>query len=78
MIAKGNRRIRRSPEDRVIDTVVMIICVLVLIVTAYQMGILNQRYSFATAIGMFQSLISVALVLLSNRIMKKLSGEGIF
>ncbi|GHU89417.1 sugar ABC transporter permease [Spirochaetia bacterium] len=35
MIAKGNRRIRRSPEDRVIDTVVMIICVLVLIVTAY-------------------------------------------
>jgi putative aldouronate transport system permease protein len=45
---------------------------------SYQMGILNQRYSFATAIGMFQSVISVTLVLISNWVMKKLSGEGIF
>ena len=45
---------------------------------AYQMGILNQRYSFATAVGMFQSVISVILVFLSNWTAKKLTGEGIY
>jgi putative aldouronate transport system permease protein len=45
---------------------------------AYQMGILNQRYSFATAVGMFQSVISLILVLAANRIAKKLTGEGIY
>jgi putative aldouronate transport system permease protein len=45
---------------------------------AYQMGILNQRYSFATAVGMFQSVISVILVLLANHAAKKLTGEGIY
>ncbi|MDR2020542.1 MAG: ABC transporter permease subunit [Treponema sp.] len=45
---------------------------------AYQAGILNQRYSFATAVGLFQSLISVTLVLISNRAAKKVTGEGIY
>jgi putative aldouronate transport system permease protein len=45
---------------------------------AYQSGILNQRYSFATAVGLFQSVISVVLVLAANWSMKKLSGTGIF
>ena len=45
---------------------------------AYQMGILNQRFSFATAVGMFQSIISVILVFLSNWAAKKITGEGIY
>jgi putative aldouronate transport system permease protein len=45
---------------------------------AYQSGILNQRYSFATAVGLFQSVISVVLVLAANWSMKKMSGTGIF
>jgi putative aldouronate transport system permease protein len=45
---------------------------------AYQTGILNQRYSFATAVGLFQSLISVTLVVLSNYGVKKTTGEGIY
>jgi putative aldouronate transport system permease protein len=45
---------------------------------AYQTGILNQRYSFATAVGLFQSIISVTLVLVSNRVAKKVTGEGIY
>lgn len=45
---------------------------------AYQTGILNQRYSFATAVGLFQSVISVALVVISNRAAKKATGEGIY
>lgn len=44
---------------------------------AYQTGILNQRYSYATAVGLFQSVISVTLVGLSNWSSKKLTGEGI-
>jgi putative aldouronate transport system permease protein len=45
---------------------------------AYQTGILSQRYSFATAVGLFQSVISIVLVLASNRAAKKFTGEGIF
>jgi putative aldouronate transport system permease protein len=45
---------------------------------AYQTGILNQRYSFATAVGLFQSIISVALVVLANHGAKKMTGEGIY
>lgn len=45
---------------------------------AYQTGILNQRYSYATAIGLFQSVISVTLVGLSNWGSKKITGDGIF
>ncbi|MDR1972125.1 MAG: ABC transporter permease subunit [Treponema sp.] len=45
---------------------------------AYQTGILNQRYSFATAVGLFQSLISVTLVFMANRGAKKFTGEGIY
>lgn len=44
---------------------------------AYQTGILNQRYSYATAVGLFQSIISVVLVALSNWSSKKLTGTGI-
>jgi putative aldouronate transport system permease protein len=45
---------------------------------AYQTGLLSQRYSFATAVGMFQSVISITLVIIANRVVKKLTGAGIY
>ncbi|MDD3277850.1 MAG: ABC transporter permease subunit [Lachnospiraceae bacterium] len=43
-----------------------------------RIGLSNARYSFATAVGMFQSVISVTLVFISNFISKKVSGNGLF
>ena len=50
------------------------------IVQTYVMriGLSNARYSYATAVGMFQSVISVILVYTSNMISKKVSGNGLF
>ena len=33
-------------------------------------------YSYATAIGLFQSMVGLILILLSNKIAKKLTGDG--
>ena len=44
----------------------------------YQTGLLNYRYSFATAVGLFQSFISLFLVLTSNYVSRKISGYGLF
>lgn len=43
-----------------------------------RVGLSNGRYSYATAVGMFQSVISVTLVFISNFISKKVSGNGLF
>lgn len=43
-----------------------------------RIGLSNGRYSYATAVGMFQSVISVTLVFISNFISKKVSGNGLF
>lgn len=43
-----------------------------------EMGLGTMRYSFATAVGMFQSVISVALVLLANFFSKKYEDVGLF
>ncbi len=44
----------------------------------YQMGLTKFRFSYATAIGLFQSLISLFLVLSSNYASKKLTGSSFF
>lgn len=41
-------------------------------------GLSKGRYSYATAAGLFQSVISVTLVFISNFISKRVSGEGLF
>ncbi|MDR1541285.1 MAG: ABC transporter permease subunit [Clostridiales bacterium] len=41
-------------------------------------GLAQGRYSYAAAAGLFQSVISVALVLISNFIARKTTGEGLF
>ncbi len=43
-----------------------------------RVGLSNARYSYATAVGMFQSVISVTLVYISNFVSKKISGNGLF
>lgn len=44
----------------------------------YRTGLINQNYSYATAIGLFSGVIGVILVASTNRISKKLSGESIY
>lgn len=44
----------------------------------YQMGLTKFRFSYATAVGLFQSVISLILVLTSNRISTKMTGHGFF
>lgn len=44
----------------------------------YRQGILNAEYSLSTAFGMMQGIVSFLLVFVSNKIVKKLSGVGIW
>ena len=44
----------------------------------YRVGIMNGNYSFGQAIGLFSSLINLALLLSSNWVSKKLTDYGIF
>ena len=44
----------------------------------YKVGLSELRYSYATAAGMVQSVISLILVLSSNYASKKLTGSGFF
>ena len=43
----------------------------------YETGIQNGNYSMGTAIGLAQGLVALVLVLITNRISKKVSGSGI-
>lgn len=43
----------------------------------YRAGLINADYGFATAVGLFKSIISLILVLSANKINKKVTGEGI-
>ena len=44
----------------------------------YRRGILNGEYSFASAVGFFQSIIGLLLVLLANRIARETSKTGLW
>lgn len=50
----------------------------ILPVYSLQMGLAQGRFSYATAIGLLQSVISLALIFLSNFLAKRLSGSGLF
>ena len=43
----------------------------------YNKGLGNGKFSMATAVGLFQSLVGLALVLLSDRVAKKLGEDGL-
>ena len=44
----------------------------------YKYGVLNMRYSYATAIGLLKSVLALILLSGSNLLSKKLTGRGIF
>lgn len=44
----------------------------------YRAGILNQRYSYSIAVGMFQSVINVIILLTANTISKKVTETSLF
>ena len=45
---------------------------------SFRIGLSEGRYSYATAIGMIQSVVSVILVFSTNKISKSLTGNGLF
>lgn len=44
----------------------------------YRRGLINGDYSFSAAVGLFNSAINFALVVLANKISNKVTGSGIF
>lgn len=44
----------------------------------YRQGVLEFQFSLATAVGLFKGAIGLTLVLISNKLMKKIAGSGIF
>jgi putative aldouronate transport system permease protein len=44
----------------------------------YKVGLINFDYSFATAIGLFHSVINLALILIVNKLAVKYSEVGLF
>ncbi len=43
----------------------------------YEKGLANSKFSMATAVGLFQSLVGLMLVLVSDRISKLLGEDGL-
>ena len=43
----------------------------------YSIGLAAGRFDFATAIGLFQTVVGVVLVLSANAVIKKMGQEGI-
>ena len=43
----------------------------------YKMGLNNAQYSFSTAVGLFNSIINLALLLIINTVSKKITDVGI-
>ena len=44
----------------------------------YKTGLLNADFSMATAIGLFNSVINLILLVLVNAVAKRLSGSGLW
>jgi len=44
----------------------------------YKMGLLQQQYSYSSAIGLFNNLIGFTLLLVANKVVGKLSGSSLW
>ncbi|BBH19429.1 putative multiple-sugar transport system permease YteP [Paenibacillus baekrokdamisoli] len=44
----------------------------------FRIGLLSGKYSLATALGLFKSVIALILIVITNQIAKKLGGSGIW
>ncbi|WP_455615190.1 ABC transporter permease [Eisenbergiella sp.] len=45
---------------------------------AFKTGLAEGRFAYATAVDLVQSMLSISLILISNQVAKKVTGEGIF
>lgn len=43
----------------------------------YKYGVVSQRYSYSTAVGLFKSVVSIILLGLGNLVCKKITGNGV-
>ena len=44
----------------------------------YKVGLAQSRFSYATAVGLFKSVISVILLLIANKASKTITEQGLF
>ena len=44
----------------------------------YRVGLVQNNYSYSTAVGLFNSVINMALVILANQVSKKLANESLW
>ena len=44
----------------------------------YKRGLVNNNYSFATAVGLFNNVVNVTMVLIANKISQKVSDTSLF
>jgi putative aldouronate transport system permease protein len=44
----------------------------------YKTGLLNADYSLATAVGLFNSVINLTLLLMVNSFIKRITGSGLW
>ena len=44
----------------------------------YKMGVLSQQYSYSAAIGLFNNVVNFIMVISMNKVVKKLSGSGLW
>lgn len=44
----------------------------------YKIGLMGGQFSYSTAIGLFNNVVNIIILILVNRITKKLSGTGMF
>ena len=44
----------------------------------YQIGLIGGQFSYSTAIGLFNNIINIIMLLIANTVVKKLSGTGLF
>ena len=44
----------------------------------YRKGLIDAQYSYSAAVGLFNCVVSFALVMITNKISKKVSGSGLW
>ena len=44
----------------------------------YRKGMIDAQFSYSTAVGMFNCLVSFALVMITNKISQKVNGSGLW
>jgi putative aldouronate transport system permease protein len=44
----------------------------------YEVGLINSDYGYSTAVGLFNSVINVILIVTANQLSKKLADESLF